>query len=275
MSGGKSGKPTCPSCGKAASGNFCQNCGASLGGRFCNKCGAKVPGGAGFCNQCGAPAKGGSGPQVTRKEAVVATVGGSNAAWWAGGAVMFALILIVGWTMTRPAGPAVAPGGGAPTGMPPASGVPATGQSTLDLSTMTPREAADRLFDRVMRTIAAGDTAGAVSFQPMAVQAYQAVEPLDLDGLFHQSLLEMLVDPSAALATAERILAVEPDHILGLGAAAEAALGSGDEARASEMYAQIVEVYGAQATRPLVEYQGHTGLMTQYLTAAQAFLAGR
>ena len=188
---------------------------------------------------------------------------------------MFALILIVGWTMTRPAGPEVAPGGGAPAGMPPVSGVPATGQSTLDLSTMTPREAADRLFDRVMRTIAAGDTAGAVSFQPMAVQAYQAVEPLDLDGLFHQSLLEMLVDPSAALATAERILAVEPDHILGLGAAAEAALGSGDEARASEMYARIVEVYGAQVTRPLVEYQGHTGLMTQYLTAAQAFLAGR
>ena len=109
----------------------------------------------------------------------------------------------------------------------------------------------------------------------MAVQAYQAVEPLDLDGLFHQSLLEMFVDPSAALVTAERILAVEPDHILGLGAAAEAALGSGDEARASQMYAQIVEVYGAQVTRPLVEYQGHTGLMTQYLSAAQAFLAGR
>jgi hypothetical protein len=159
--------------------------------------------------------------------------------------------------------------------MPPASGVPATGQSTLDLSTMSPREAADRLFDRVMRTIAAGDTAGAISFQPMAIQAYQAIEPLDFDGLFHQSLLEMLVDPAAALATAERILESEPDHILGLGAAAEAALGTGDEARAAEIYAQIMDVYGAQANRPLVEYQGHTGLMTQYLSVAQAFLAGR
>jgi hypothetical protein len=188
---------------------------------------------------------------------------------------MFGLILVVGWTMTRPEGPVVAPGGGAPAGMPPASGVPATGQSTLDLSTMSPREAADRLFDRVMRTIAGGDTVGAISFQPMAVQAYQAIEPLDLDGLFHQSLLENLVDPAAALATAGRILELEPDHILGLGAAAEAALGSGDEARAAELYAQIVGAYGAEANRPLVEYQGHTGLMEQYLSNAQAFLAGR
>jgi hypothetical protein len=193
---------------------------------------------------------------------------------------MFVLILVVGWTMTRPEGPAVAPGGvapagGAPAGMPPGSGVPATGQSTLDLSTMSPREAADRLFDRVMRTIAAGDTAGAISFQPMAVQAYQVMEPLDLDGLFHQSLLELLVDPAAALATAERILELEPDHILGLGAAAEAALGTGDEARAAELYAQIVEAYGREANRPLVEYQGHSGLMTQYLTTAQAFQASR
>jgi hypothetical protein len=214
---------------------------------------------------------------VTRKEAVVATVGGSNAAWWAAGVAMFGLILVVGWTMTRPEGPAVAPGGGAPAGMPPGAGggAPATGQSTLDLSTMSPREAADRLFDRVMRTIAGGDTVGAVSFQPMAVQAYQAIEPLDLDGLFHQSLLENLVDPTAALATAGRILELEPDHILGLGAAAEAALGSGDEARAAELYVQLVDVYGAESARPLVEYQGHTGLMTQYLSNAQAFLAGR
>jgi len=188
---------------------------------------------------------------------------------------MFALILIVGWTMTRPEGPVAAPAGGAPAGMPPASGVPATGQSTLDLSTMSPREAADRLFDRVMRTIAAGDTVGGLSFQPMAVQAYQGIEPLDLDGLFHQATLEMLVDPAAALATAERILVLEPDHILGLGAAAEAALGSGDEERAAELYAQIVDVYGAESNRPLVEYQGHPASMTQYLSAAQAFLAGR
>jgi hypothetical protein len=264
MSAGK--KPSvCPNCGKPASGNFCQHCGAALGGRFCNKCGAKVSGGASFCNQCGAPVKG--GPQVSRKEAAAAAVGGSNAAWWAAGVAMFMVILIVGWNMTRRDGPSQA------EGTAPAAGNPATGQSTLDLSSMTPREAADRLFNRVMSSISSGDTAAALSFQPMAVQAYQVIEGLDIDGLFHQGLLEMLANPSAALATADRILEADPDHLFGLNLAAQAALGMEDLQRAVASYQRLVDVFSTQVARSLPEYQAHQGLVDQMPAEAQGFLA--
>jgi hypothetical protein len=245
-----------------------------MGERSCNQCGAKLTGSARFCNQCGAAqpgAQGGGEGGGSHRAAAVATVGGSNAPWWIAGAAMLGLILVVGVTMVKPAGPAAPTGG-----MPPADGGnPAAGQSAVDLSSMTPREAADRLFDRVMRTVSAGDTAGALAFQPMAVQAYQSAEPLDLDGLFHQALLEGLADPQAALATAQRILAQEPDHILGLGEAAQASLDMGDAAQAQGYYSQLVRVYDAQFARNLVEYDGHRNIMVEMKSAAAAFLAGR
>ena len=98
-----------------------------------------------------------------------------SGAWWIAGIAMFGLIVVVGWSMVRP-GPPPTPGGGpaAP------AGAPAAGQAPVDLSSMSPLDAANRLFNRVMTTLEAGDTAGALGFQPMAVQAYEMIEPLDL-----------------------------------------------------------------------------------------------
>lgn len=271
MSGGGGGKSTCPKCGKQGSGNFCQHCGTPMGQRKCAKCQAKLSASAKFCNQCGAPAPGGGGaPAPGRREVAAAAIGGGNAPWWIAGVAMFGVILVVGWNMVSPAGPA-APAGGMPAG---AAGNPAVGQSTLDLSSMSPREAADRLFDRVMRTVSAGDTAGALAFQPMAVQAYQVAEPLDLDGLFHQALLEMLADPSAALATAQRILAVEPNHILGLGLAAEASVKMGEDGQATEYYRQLRDNFPTESARGLLEYDGHRNLLLEMQVTAQNYLNG-
>jgi len=147
------------------------------------------------------------------------------------------------------------------------------GASSIDLSTMSPRDAADRLYNHVMNDLAAGDTADAMRFQPMAVEAYQVAEPLDLDGLFHQSLLENLVDHAGALATAKRILATDPDHILGLGAAAQAALATGDTAAATTYYKHLVAVYDTQATKNLPEYEAHKNLLPEYRSEAEAFVA--
>lgn len=305
MTGEGKGSVTCPSCGKEARGNFCHHCGASLGGRFCNQCGKELEAGARFCNQCGAgvgESKGGGAPPAkaggaskgrsgsggapgrgrsrssssapaaerapTRRQVAVEAVGGSNLPWWIAGAALFGLILVVGWSMVRPAGPAAAAGGGAPAaaaGNPNAAGI-------TDISQMTPREAADRLFDRVMRTISAGDTVGAMGFQPMAVQAYARAEPLDLDGVFHMALLELLADPQAALATSQRILEQEPTHILGLGVAARAALSAGDEEAATRYYQALLDSYDEEAARTLPAYEAHRNLLADYRTEAQAFL---
>jgi TPR repeat protein len=52
------------------------------------------------------------------------------------------------------------------------------------------RDAADRLFDRVMRAVAVGDSAQAGALLPMAIAAYQRARPLDHDALYHLSVLQ-------------------------------------------------------------------------------------
>jgi tetratricopeptide (TPR) repeat protein len=259
-------KPYCPECGKAATGNFCQHCGAKLGGRFCNQCGAKAAPAAAFCNQCGAKVDGGG----AHRAAAGSALGGQNLPWWIAGVAMFVLIVVVGVNMVQPGGPAapatpVAPfAGGAAAGTPP------------DLSSMTPREAADRLFDRVMRSASAGDSTSARAFLPMAIAAYDRAQPLDHDGLFHLAMLNRVANNlEAALATAEQILAAEPNHVLALSEAAEATIELGRLDDAETYYRRLVASYAQEASRPLPEYQGHANLMESARGAAEAFLAAR
>jgi len=263
----------CPECGKPATGNFCQNCGSKLGGRFCNQCGAELSGGAKFCNQCGEKQAGGARPArvAAHREAAVSVVGGQNLPWWIAGVAMFGLIVFVGVQ-------AVSPGArGAPAATQPQPVAPfASGGSGTppDLSQMTPREAADRLFDRVMRDVSAGDSTQAQAFLPMALGAYERAMPLDKDGLFHLSLLNRVAgNLDAALANAQQILADDPNHILGLVAAAEASaeMGRVDEARV--YYQHILDVIDSETARALPEYEAHEVIMESARADAGAFLA--
>ncbi len=290
------GAVECPSCGKEANGNFCRHCGATLGGRFCNKCGTSLREGAQFCDQCGAPRAGGAGavapvvagrpvpaprsdarPRVTdaqggggpartgasSRRPPVESKAASNLPWFLAAASLFALIVVIGVTMIDPAGPA------------PAAGTPASpaGGVAPDISQMTPREAADRLFDRVMRTLSAGDTAGAMAFQPMGVQAYQRAEPLDLDGVFHMSMLQMLAEPAVALASAERILEVEPAHVFALGIKAQAHDNLGDTAAARATYQRLLDGYESEQGNVTL-YDGHLDLLPRFRADAESYLAG-
>lgn len=263
--------PFCPECNKPATGNFCQHCGANLGGRFCNQCGGKVSAGAKFCNKCGAkvPAAGSGGGH---REAAASVFKGQNLAWWLAGAGMFVLIVVVGVNMVRP-GPPAAPGEVAPSpGAAPAAG----GGVAPDISNMTPIEAADRLFNRVMSAISQGDSAQAQAFLPMAIGAYQRARPLNLDGLFHLSMLNRTAgNLEAALAQAYEIIDQEPDHLLGRAAAAQAAVELGEMDEAETHYRHILEVYEAESQRTLEEYDSHSVIVAQLPDDAEAFLAGR
>jgi len=267
---GKGHGPFCPECSKPATGNFCQNCGAKLGGRFCNQCGAKLSGGAKFCNQCGAKASGGGGGGQ-RRDAARDLVSGQNLAWWIAGAAMFVLIMVLGVQMVRPAGPGApaqavdAPfAGGAAPGTPP------------DITQMTPLEAATRLFNRVMTAISQGDSAQAQAFVPMAIAAYDRARPLDHDGLFHLSMLNRTaMNLDAALDNAEEILAEDPNHLLALAAAAEAAIELGYEDEAEGYYRKILEVYDQELARGLEEYAIHSAIVGVLKDDAERYLAGR
>ena len=255
--------PQCPECGKASTGNFCQNCGAQLGGRFCNQCGAELGAGAKFCNQCGEKAAGGAGG---RREAAAEVVGGQNLPWWIAGSAMFLLIVFLGVRMVTPAGP-TAPVPAAPA---------ATGAGTPpDLSQMTPREAADRLFDRVMRSVSENDSVQAQSFVPMALGAYERAQPLDHDGLFHLSLLNRVAgNLEEALGSAEQVLAEDPNHILALSAAAEAAVEMGRREEAQGYYRHLLDVLDSEIARGLPEYVAHEQILESVRSDAEAFLGG-
>jgi tetratricopeptide (TPR) repeat protein len=152
--------------------------------------------------------------------------------------------------------PIVRPEEAVPPGTAPVAG---GGAGAVDLSTMTPREAADRLYERVMRADAAGDSAQVQMFLPMSVQAYAQARPLDPDGLFHLSLLLQIGGEYAdGLAVAQEALEGNPDHLLNLGAAAQAAEGQGDVGSARAYWGRFLEVYDQEMAKGLPEYGDHT-----------------
>ncbi len=193
-------------------------------------------------------------------------------AWGAAGLLLAALILAIAF-------PAInASSGGGPTPPSAPSGAPAGGPGAapnVDLSSMTPREAADRLFNRVMRAVELGDSVEVFNFVPMAVGAYERAQPLDADGLFHLSLLQAVsLDFPSALATAESGLASDPDHLLLLSAAAGAASALADSARAAGYYQHALEVFEAEQARQRPEYLEHDLLLPVLRQEAEAFLEG-
>jgi hypothetical protein len=151
----------------------------------------------------------------------------------------------------------------------------AAGASGVDLNSMTPREAADRLFTRVMRGVSAGNDAEVQSFLPMALAAYDRAMPLDADGLFHRALLQITAaDPDAALATAEEGLADAPTHLLLLSAAAEAQTALGNEAEARAIYARILEAWASEIGSGLADYEAHQQMMPEIESTARASAGG-
>lgn len=250
----------CPQCGADAAGKFCAECGAAIRPPECPSCGKAVQAGASFCIFCGAP--------LRRRRPTPAAAGGRRVLWASG---VFAGVLIIGagyWALARDGREEEARPSPA-AGLMPAVGTPP------DLSSMTPREAADRLYDRIMRAASAGDTAEALAFLPMALDAYGLVVPLDEDGHYHVSLLHALGgDYQMARDVAERALADAPTHLLLLGAAARAASELGDNDEANAYYARFMEAWESEQGRGLVEYSMHAIPLAEMREAAEARAGG-
>ena len=193
--------------------------------------------------------------------------GMGNLGWWMAGGILLILILVLGY-------PVVTQSGGRDSPSPdPLSGPPA---GLMDLSQLSPREAADQLFDRVMRGLSSGDTEGAMGFMPMAISAYQLLDSLDADGQFHLALLQLRADRAEeSLASSRTGLEQFPDHLLLLSTAGDAAVEVGDDAAAEAFYRRTLEVYDAEVAKELREYQAHKGLFPGIRTTAESFLTGR
>jgi hypothetical protein len=263
----------CPRCGAAASGKFCAECGASLAAVGCPACGQTTAPGARFCNRCGASLTG--QPAATGVGAAAGSRADSQVAWWVAGGTLVVLIVMLAWPVInprepepqgaqQPAAPFAGGAGGAPgTGTPP------------DLTGVSPREAADRLYNRVMIAVESGDEAEVQMFLPMAIQAYGMVEPLDDDARYHvASLRRAGGDFAGALATAQEGLAAKPDHLLMLASAADAADAMGDQATARRYWQHFLDVFDRQKALGLSEYLDHDGVLQESREHARQVVGG-
>jgi len=189
---------------------------------------------------------------------------GANIGWWMSGALMVGLILLIAY-------PVIGPDRQGST--PPAAPSGATGAAAVDLSSMTPREAADRLFNRVMTAVSTNDSTEVESFLPMAIRAYELAEPLDADGTFHLSMLHLTATlDEEGLADAEAILEELPDHLLGLAAAGDASLALGDTASARVYFTRWLDVYDVEIARDVPEYLDHTQMIPGMRARAEALV---
>ncbi len=105
---------------------------------------------------------------------------------------------------------------------------------------------------------------------PMAIQAYGMVEDLDDDGLFHLALLHLTNGSfDEAQQTASRILADDPDHLLGLAVAAQAAEELGNAQESQEYWGRYLDAYDTEAGKPLPEYVDHQPVLPDYRRMAR------
>jgi hypothetical protein len=248
----------CPDCGKQSNGAFCPECGAALASARCKACNGQLVPGARFCNHCGVP---------------VTAQARSNLPWFIAGGALVALLIVLLIPALRTGSE---PEAGPPPGAAPFAGT-GDGGGTPPPLTGTPREQADRLFNRIMQLRESGDTARASFFLPMGIQAYaNAAEAgqMDDDGLYHLSLLQTSAgDAPGARGSAEQILAKSPTHLLALSAAGQAAEAQGDSAAARTYYKRFLDAYEAERKKTLPEYTDHARVLPEYEAAARAFIA--
>ena len=208
--------------------NFCAQCGAALGER------------AKFCHRCGASREGGGSS---------APSGGANTIIpWAitATAVLAFIALLAGQRF----------GGRAETTAtaPPA----ATGARAVDISSLSPQQRADRLFDRMMTLVTEGKSDSVQFFAPMAIQSFEALAPLDAHQRYDLGLIGVVSgDGALARAQADTILTQQPSHLLGLILAMRAAGLSGDTAARTQFAQRLSAALVSERAKGLPEYTDH------------------
>lgn len=256
----------CPECGHEGSGNYCSRCGARLAAPegACPECGGEVKEGALYCGQCGHPLR------APGKKPLSA-----HLPWILAGVALVAFAVALGLFVQDQSAPrgmddpitgglpsADAEGGGGMAGTD-ATGAPsgAAMPSPSELANMSPREAADRLFDRAMREQETGDAERARFFAQMGAQAYERVPParMDADARFHVGMLQLAMEnPEGAAEPAEALLAERPDHLLGLILAIRVADARGEGGRADSLRERLREAVADGALEEgLPGYESH------------------
>jgi hypothetical protein len=249
---------TCPACGAAAEGRFCAACGAPLEGATCRACASALTPGARFCHHCGAPVSAAGARTAPDAAGPIALP------WIVASIALVALIALVAAQRFNASSDELprTPLGQAPADQP-------MGRAP-DISQLTPRQQADRLYDRIMALHERGRADSIQFFAQMAIPAYQMLEPLDLDARYRMGrIAEVAGVADFARAQADTILRAEPNHLLGLVLAIRSARLAGNEVAATAFERRLIAAEPAERRRNRAEYVRHRAEIDAALDVAR------
>ncbi|MGD2135392.1 MAG: zinc-ribbon domain-containing protein [Gemmatimonadales bacterium] len=227
--------------------------------RQCTTCGAPLSADAQFCHACGA------------SQTSTSTTPGISMPWLLGGVgVALIAVALLAYSIGRsstaaPSGTATQPTGGtAPfTGAPP------------DISDLSPRQAADSLFNMVMWGHETGDVARVTMFLPMALRAYESLGELDPDAHYHVGLISYIAaDFEVALAHADSMEQQVPNNLLAVTLRYRVAQALRDEAEMREQSRRFLEHYEEQIALDRPEYRDHRTIIENFRVQAEAAVGG-
>jgi len=219
--------------------------------KSCTGCGASLSATAQFCHACGAQQ---GAERKTMPLPVLALVG-------------FAIVVVVAIVAYSVGRSASSGPGSSPTG----TAMGSTAGGPPDISNMSPREQADRLFDVVMTAHEQGDFGRVDQFASMALQAYAMVGPLDADAHYHVGLMSAITgNPAEARARIDSMRSVAPNHLLATMLSATVAQMESDTGAVSAAGRKFTQDYDAEIATNRVEYQMHERAITNFKARVEA-----
>jgi Double zinc ribbon len=264
---------SCPSCGAAANGRYCANCGSPLAGAACASCSAELSPGAKFCHRCGA-AVGAAAPVRESR---------TNSLPWIVAALAFLALFAMaagrGFNARRSntvdgSANALPQAGLDDRGV--ASDDQSAGVRAPDISSLSPQERADRLYNRVMMLATQGKTDSVLFFAPMALAAYQMLSPLNVDQRYDMGRIgEVAGALPLAKAQADSILRDNPNHLLGLILEARLAILAGDSTGLHAYERRLIAAEKSEISKKREEYLRHQDDIANALQQARKSLAGK
>jgi len=127
-----------------------------------------------------------------------------------------------------------------------------------DISSLSPQERADRLYNRVMLLATEGKIDSVQFFAPMALTAYQMLSPLNADQRYDMGRIgEVAGALPLAKAQADSILRENPNHLLGLILKARLATLAGDTAELHSYERRLIAAQKGELARKRDEYVRH------------------
>jgi len=145
-----------------------------------------------------------------------------------------------------------------------------------DISNMSPRERADRLYNRVMSAAERGDSGQVHFFVPMALESYALIGRLDPDAHYHVGMIDLVNrDYAAALAQADSISQASPRHLFASLIRIQVATARGDNTGRDRAYRAFADSYQTEMAAKRPEYEEHSAVLQRARDDARRALASK